>query len=100
MPTGKLDFNKQAKSKVASITDHKPNGGQNKIPTQKLDFRDKAKSRVGSLDNAQHVPKGGNVRVSCYDEQIIYAQCTPLQIISFVQKDEQTQSVAHKESND
>ena len=64
IPTGKLDFNKRAKPKVASITDHKPTGGQKKITTQKVNFREKAQPKVGSLDNAQYKPTGGDVKVS------------------------------------
>lgn len=30
----------------------------------KLDFKDKAHAKVGSLDNASHMPGGGNVMVT------------------------------------
>lgn len=34
-----------------------------KIESVKLDFKEKAQAKVGSLDNAHHVPGGGNVKV-------------------------------------
>ena len=38
-------------------------GGEKKIPTQKLSFSDNATSKCGSLDNAGHVPGGGDKKV-------------------------------------
>lgn len=38
-------------------------GGRVKIESVKLDFKEKAQAKVGSLDNAHHVPGGGNVKV-------------------------------------
>lgn len=34
-----------------------------KIESVKLDFKEKAQAKVGSLENAHHVPGGGNVKV-------------------------------------
>lgn len=38
-------------------------GGRVKIESVKLDFKEKAQAKVGSLENAHHVPGGGNVKV-------------------------------------
>lgn len=38
-------------------------GGNVRIESVKLDFKDKAQAKIGSLDNAHHVPGGGNVMV-------------------------------------
>lgn len=35
-----------------------------KIESVKLDFKEKAQAKVGSLENAHHVPGGGNVKVN------------------------------------
>lgn len=42
-------------------------GGNVRIESVKLDFKDKAQAKIGSLDNAHHVPGGGNVMVSELD---------------------------------
>lgn len=36
-----------------------------KIESVKLDFKEKAHAKVGSLDNAHHVPGGGNIKIDC-----------------------------------
>ena len=38
-------------------------GGDKKIPTQKLSFSENATSKCGSLENADHVPGGGDKKV-------------------------------------
>jgi len=60
----RLDFNRDVKSKVNSITNHKPGGGNKCILSEKLNFRTNAKSKVGSLENLCHKPQGGNLKVS------------------------------------
>ena len=39
------------------------------IETQKLEFKDKAAPKIGSLDNAKHVPGGGDKPVSIERER-------------------------------
>lgn len=39
-------------------------GGNIRIESMKLDFKDKAQAKVGSLENAHHIPGGGQVTVS------------------------------------
>ena len=48
-------------------------GGRVKIESVKLDFKEKAQAKVGSLDNAHHVPGGGNVKVR--DEAMSHCVC-------------------------
>lgn len=45
-------------------------GGNVRIESVKLDFKEKAQAKIGSLDNAHHIPGGGNIKVK---EQIILA---------------------------
>ncbi|UYV69683.1 MAPT [Cordylochernes scorpioides] len=90
----KLSFKERAKSKIGSLdnADHRPGGGnvkagssdkagdqssgsyasstssepRKKIFSQKLSFKERAKSKIGSLDNADHRPGGGNVKIPDY----------------------------------
>lgn len=39
-------------------------GGEVKIESRKVNFKDKAQPKVGSMDNVNHEPGGGNVKVS------------------------------------
>lgn len=48
-----------------------------RIESVKLGFKDKAQAKIGSLDNAHHVPGGGNVMVSELGlEDLIYSCIT------------------------
>ncbi|CAB3403618.1 unnamed protein product [Caenorhabditis bovis] len=49
------------KSKVGSVTNHKPGGGNVEIFSEKREY--KVQSKVGSLEKANHTPGGGNVRI-------------------------------------
>uniref|UniRef100_A0A1I7XRQ9 Microtubule-associated protein n=1 Tax=Heterorhabditis bacteriophora TaxID=37862 RepID=A0A1I7XRQ9_HETBA len=48
-------------SKIGSITDHKPSGGNVEIFSEKKVIV--AKAKVGSMEKADHVPGGGNVKI-------------------------------------
>lgn len=49
---------------IVAIPPSSSGGGNVRIESVKLDFKDKAQAKVGSLDNAQHIPGGGQVMVS------------------------------------
>lgn len=50
-------------------------GGNVRIESVKLDFKDKAQAKVGSLENAHHIPGGGNVMVSEAVEAVQMINC-------------------------
>uniref|UniRef100_A0A2K6PKR8 Microtubule-associated protein n=1 Tax=Rhinopithecus roxellana TaxID=61622 RepID=A0A2K6PKR8_RHIRO len=49
-------------------------GGRVKIESVKLDFKEKAQAKVGSLDNAHHVPGGGNGPVKMRDQKLNFRE--------------------------
>ena len=54
-----------------------------KIESVKLDFKEKAQAKVGSLENAHHVPGGGNVKVRGHPSEKRLQLCHwPSEIIS------------------
>ncbi|EFP04395.1 CRE-PTL-1 protein [Caenorhabditis remanei] len=59
------------KSKVGSVTNHRPGGGNVEIFSEKKQYQ--AQSKVGSLKNATHVPGGGNVQIESRKLDFSYA---------------------------
>lgn len=59
----KSDFLLRHSSLLLGISFSCAGGGRVKIESVKLDFKEKAQAKVGSLENAHHVPGGGNVKV-------------------------------------
>lgn len=43
-------------------------GGEVKIESHKVNFKDKAQSKVSSMDNVNHEPGGGNVKVRLHED--------------------------------
>uniref|UniRef100_A0A914CTV4 Microtubule-associated protein n=1 Tax=Acrobeloides nanus TaxID=290746 RepID=A0A914CTV4_9BILA len=60
----KINFKETAKPKIDAKADPKAPQPEKKIVTQKLEW--KAQSKVGSLENANHKPPGGDVKISEY----------------------------------